>query len=418
MTHSKDTEPKRRKALIMLLLLLSLGSIGSQGSLKAQNAADHLKEQMVADGFENVAVVQHESDYYVTYENNLHVWNVDELRNALEVAAQAVPDNARLHILTLKNKNPLLATEVAAADWKAYRRGELSAKEMESRLILNNNTDETYDILKDAKQTHSNIGKVDLVIVPGVGLKNERFTRTYEFQLNLAPTLEFSLWKGNYFRGQLILPIINDGYGDLYGKVRPGFLTIEQNITLPQSTYLRLSAGHFNSYRRGIDGDLSHLFGNGDWEIGLNAGLTGYTLFDGFQYTSESLSDVSVLGHIRYFYQPLATELSLKGGQFYTGAKGVRAELVKHFREVTIGFFALLGDGDTNGGFNFSVPLNIPKKYKRDLVRVKAANYFDWEYTYKQVDVPLGYYETRPNENHSEHFFNSGFMKNQLLKQN
>jgi hypothetical protein len=407
-----DSLHQKGKAFLLSLLLFS------SASLSAQHATDQLREQMVADGFENVAVVQQASDYYLTYENNLHVWNVDELRNALEVAVKSVPDDARLHIVTLRNKTPLLATEVSAADWKAYQRGELSVKEMESRMIVSNNTDKNYRVIREAKQANSNVGKVDMVVFPGVGLKNERFDKTYEFMFNLTPTLEFSLWKGNYLRGQIIVPIINDGYGDLNGKVRPGFVTIEQNFSLPQSTYLRLTAGLFNSYRRGVDGDLSHLFGNGDWEVGINGGLTGYTLFDGFKYTTEKMSDFSVLGRVRYFYQPLATEVSLKGGKFYSGAKGVRGELVKHFREVSIGVFALLGDGDTNGGFNFSVPLNIPKKYKRNLVRVKAANYFDWEYTYKQVDVPLSSYETRPNENRSEHFFNSGFIKTQLLKQN
>ena len=245
-----DSLHQKGKAFLLSLLLFS------SASLSAQHATDQLREQMVADGFENVAVVQQASDYYLTYENNLHVWNVDELRNALEVAVKSVPDDARLHIVTLRNKTPLLATEVSAADWKAYQRGELSVKEMESRMIVSNNTDKNYRVIREAKQANSNVGKVDMVVFPGVGLKNERFDKTYEFMFNLTPTLEFSLWKGNYLRGQIIVPIINDGYGDLNGKVRPGFVTIEQNFSSPQSTYLRLTAGLFNSYRRGVDGDL------------------------------------------------------------------------------------------------------------------------------------------------------------------
>ncbi|MDD4637877.1 MAG: hypothetical protein PHV66_09770, partial [Bacteroidales bacterium] len=89
---------KKGKALTLSLLLLFIAP------LSAQNVTYQLREQMVADGFENVAVVQQASDYYLTYENNLHVWNVDELRNALEVAVKSVPDDARLHIVTLKNK--------------------------------------------------------------------------------------------------------------------------------------------------------------------------------------------------------------------------------------------------------------------------------------------------------------------------
>ncbi len=402
---------KKGKALTLGLLLISMGS------LYAQNGTDLLKERMVADGFENVAVVQRGSDYYVTYENNLYVWNVDELHNAIEVAAGAVPDNGRLHIVTLKNKNPLLSTEVTVADWKAYKRGELPAAEMNDRILITNNTDEVYKVIREERQSNSSVGKVDLVLVPGMSLSNTKLYKTYDFLMSISPTLEFSLWKGNYFRGQVIIPFYNDDFGPLRGKVRPGFMTIEQNITLPKATYMRLTAGNFNSYRRGLDADLSRLFLNGDLEIGLNMGLTRYTEWDGFKYTTQSMSDLSYLGHIRYFYRPLDAELSVTGGQFYSGAKGMRFELVRHFRNVTIGGYALLGAGKTNGGFNFSVPLNIPKKYKRNHVRIKAASYFDWEYTYLNNEVLLQYYETRPNQNHSEHFFNSGFMKTQLLKQ-
>jgi hypothetical protein len=59
------------------------------------------------------------------------------------------------------------------------------------------------------------------------------------------------------------------------------------------------------------------------------------------------------------FYWPkFNTQFTLKGERYLLGEKGVKFEMIRHFRYTSIGFYAMKAKGiDANGGFRFSVTL-------------------------------------------------------------
>ena len=73
------------------------------------------------------------------------------------------------------------------------------------------------------KKKNSSLFKVDITIYPELSLKNLVITQIYQVLFNLSPAIEVSLWKGMKLTAQMVIPIYNDGYPYLYGKVRPGF---------------------------------------------------------------------------------------------------------------------------------------------------------------------------------------------------
>ena len=55
----------------------------------------------------------------------------------------------------------------------------------------------------------------------------------------------------------------------------------------------------------------------------------------------------------------------MKLEQYLLGEKGVRVDIIRHFRYASIGFYAMKAQGaKSNGGFRFQIALP-PYKYKR-----------------------------------------------------
>lgn len=397
------------KKTIQILLLLVAGNA-------IAHAQEDIKQQMVRFGFENVRVVQEDNKSFISYESNLYVWNVRELLAAMDMIAQSCTADT-VTLITLRHENSVLTTTFCPADWQAYRQGNLTAKQMEQLLDMHRDGGKEVKRILRTKPENSTRNKFDLVIYPEFSFRNVRLNRIYDVMLNLSPAFEFSLWKGNTITAQVVFPLVNKDYGYFYSKIRPGFLTISQDFTFPKAWYMRLSAGNFNSFRMGVDADVSHFFGKERWEVGLNVGLTSASYFDGFKkWYVDAPQDLTLIGRIGYYFNPLEAEVVLRAGRFYSGDWGTRLDIFRHMRGIEVGIYGQVGESDYNAGFHFALPLNIPSKYKRKGFRVRAPRYYDLEYIYASGVNKLDYYETRPSENRSEHFFNPVYMKKELLK--
>ena len=72
--------------------------------------------------------------------------------------------------------------------------------------------------------------------------------------------------------------------------------------------------------------------------------------------------------------------------------------------------------GYPNAGFHVAIPFPPGKRLKHRRLRANVPRYFDWEYNGATEMIYNRYYERRPNENRSEHYFNPDYIKNELLK--
>ena len=208
--------------------------------------------------------------------------------------------------------------------------------------------------------------KVDVVIYPELSLKNLVITQIYQVLFNLAPAIEVSFWKGMRLTAQLEVPIYNDGYPDMYNKIHPGFIGVSQTVRLPYNIWGTLTVGHFSSERYGVDMKISHRFIR-DNRFGIEGrvGYTGAAYWDRFtcHFGTQKKMTWSVGG---YFYWPqYNVETTMKLEQYLLGEKGVRIDIIRHFRYASIGFYAMKAQGaKSNGGFRFQIALP-PYKYRR-----------------------------------------------------
>ena len=156
-----------------------------------------------------------------------------------------------------------------------------------------------------------NTGKFDFIVYPQFAFRNTTLEKLYEVQLNVAPAIEFSIWKGMNFTGQVIFPVINElGYEG--GFIRPGYVTLSQDFRLPKQWFGKASMGNFSDTRYGIDFTMKHPFRNENWNLDLNIGLTGSSHFIDSRWTRTNLNTVTWASSVSYYYPHL--NLRFKAG--------------------------------------------------------------------------------------------------------
>lgn len=389
----------------------------------SQTTAEIVEIKLINTGFENIRVNAEHEKYTISFENNIYRWNVRALSTALDTISKYVSEDASLSIVQLSLDIPQIVTEVDATEWLKFRKGDLEKQNLDSTLKVSYKTSGVWNQLKHNKPLNRNTVKFDFVFYPQLYLTNLFFNSIYEVQFNIAPALEFSLWKGSQFIAQVIFPIYSDPtvYGEEGNKIRPGFLVLSQNFRFDGPWFGNVSLGNFNNHRYGLDFTIGHPFKNPRWDIGFNAGLTGSSVFTSNGWEVGELNTLTFFVGAGYFLPRFNLRFDVKAGRFLQGDYGGRFDLTRMFGETTIGFYASYtvtepgGDGNPNAGFHFSIPFPPGKRFKHKTLRVNVPRYFDWEYN-GATDFIYGQdFESQPNENRSEDYFNPIYIKEELL---
>ena len=400
--------------------------------LFGQNSVVEIIHQLNQAGFENIRGLASDKTLTLTYENSIFRDKVSGLSAVVDLLLESGYDS--LKIVTLINDVPMIVTQIKTQDWKRYKSGELSSGEMSRQIRVSKQTDIVWKTIREEQPVNSNVNKIDLVIYPQFYIQNRITTQLYTIQFNMAPAMEISLWKGMLFTGQVIFPLLNGlevqdikenvdyrSRGFLYTTdeghyIQPGFVTISQDIRLQHQWIGNITVGKFNYHRYGMNGRVSHLFNGDRWSITGNAGLTGSSHFLQGQWVTGSLNTFTWQATAGYFYPGFNVQVDLSYGSYINNDKGFRVDCSRHFRNTTIGFYAMDTGGFANGGFKFTVPFPTARRNRKHSHRVVAPKQFDSDYNAKYAVYYGLDYETRPNENQTEHFDNPLYIKDQLLK--
>lgn len=282
----------------------------------------------------------------------------------------------------------------------------------------------SYDLGNDwrkltrGKKLNSSLFKVDVVVYPELSLKNLVITQIYQVLFNLSPAIEVSFWKGMKLTAQMVLPVYNDGYGKLADKVHPGFLTLQQKVRLPYNIWATVAVGTFNAGRYGADLKLFHPFKNERFSVEGRIGTSGTYYWDGFDFIYGTKQRLTWSLGGAFYWPRYNLQTSLKLEQYLLGEKGVRVDVIRHFRYASIGFFAMKADGaKSNGGFRFQVALP-PYRYKRRgyIPRVTPSKNMGIAYNAGNEQYYYRGYRNSPADNiMNNNSFNPYFIKSELL---
>ena len=218
---------------------------------------------------------------------------------------------------------------------------------------------------------------------------------------------------------QMVFPVYNDGYGNRLGKIHPGFLTLQQTVRLPYNIWGTLTVGAFNGDRYGGDLKLFHPFKNEHFSIEARLGVTGTYYWDGFSCTYGTKRRITWSIGGSFYWPEYNIQTTLKAEQYLLGEKGMRLDVIRHFRYTSIGFYAMKAKGaKSNGGFRFQVALP-PYKYKRRgyIPRITPSHNMGIAYNAGNERYYYMGYRTNPSENIMQNnSFNPYFIKSELLK--
>lgn len=404
---------KREKRLKLLFLALLVGNLNQALSQKIEK----IRQELQQSGLENLRLLQAEGKLTLCFENITYRWQVMGIVQSIDQLTDSLTEPVDLEVILLEKNIPRLLVKINSADWKNFRNGNLPAGEFSSKLKISAKTEDAWNRIKNLEAGNKSTGKFDLIVYPQFAFKNTLKKKLYEVQLNLAPAIEFSMWKGMNFTGQVIFPIINElGYEG--GFIRPGYVTLSQEFRLPRQWFVKGTAGNFSDTRYGIDFLLKHPLRNERWNIELNAGLTGSSHFFDYKWTNSSMNTLTWSVAASYYVPQFDLKLKAGAAQYIYKDRGLFASCTRFFGEKAFGFYALLGEHDSNGGFHLSFPLPFQKRSVRKLFRISVPKYYEMTYDGGTEFLNGQSYGTSPDQNRINNNNHPDYLINEIIKLN
>jgi len=380
---------------------------------------EKITADLVRSGFENVRCIIGDEKCYLSLENNIYRWDIMAIYKALDIIASDLDKSVEINLLVLENGVPQKLISVNMNDWKNFTLGYMDPVEFKERISVSHKTSGISGILKKVKALNRSVNKFDLVIYPQFYFENTLTYKFYNTQINLAPALEFSLWKGNRFTGQVIFPIHNNlGYeGD---HIRPGIVSISQEFRLSDNLNSTITAGNLPGNIYGIASETNLLLFSGRFSLGLTCGVIGSSYFLDGEWVHSPIDRFTSSLSASWFWSHFNMELKAGGARYVNEDYGLFAKCTRFFNETSVGLYAQIGEFGNNGGFYFSIPLPFKKRYNRRFFRITIPEQYGFSYnagTYNYYGQSIS---TVPNSIYKDRLFWNESIKNMItnLKNN
>lgn len=340
-------------------------------------------EALKKKGFENIYVNINSQRLLIIFENRIYRYYVDALKFVMNIVSN-YKDVEVIKVIVTENQLPIFSIVYNNKDYNDYLGKKINHDVFVRKVEISYNVkDDLNRNVNNIDFFNSSIGKVDVVLVLGIKAQFGDYDNPIRAQFNLIPEINTSLWKGMQLIVQTILPLYNEFYGE-GDYIRPGIISINQNIRLDKNFFISVSAGYFTENRYGIDLTLRKIFFEGQFAVGINTGYTGFlsSYNKKIFYSNLYLWTGNVSMDYRISEYDLNIGMTL--GKFLYGDKSIRLDVNRQFGEIEIGFFYVQSiSGEKNGGFNFSLPI-FPSEYcKPSFIRIRPVEYFRWEYKVK-----------------------------------
>jgi Exopolysaccharide biosynthesis protein YbjH len=367
-------------------------------------------------GYENLKVVSKQDTLFVCFENRKYRWDIKAIAEVLSLVMPKMEQNLVLSMIPLKRGLPILKFSIPVKQYWRFVRGEIPSGKFMGSLNVSYNIDLKNIYQASVSPSNPTFNKFDIVVHPQIRAQFGNYSDPIESQINIAPAINVSFWKGMDLTTQIIFPLQNDlkKEGDY---IRPGLLTINQLIRLPLNSFASVSAGYFTKNRYGANLETRKYFLNGKIALGLSCGYTGFVkVLDG-RWAYSEVDLLSWDANVAYRYARYDLTVKLGYASYLNEDKGWRFDFYRQFGEVNIGFYALKTEGVLNGGFNFIIPIP-PRKYNtKRIVRIRSASSFAWEYRAKGLTDNGRAYQTGNELDRLFMFYNPDYIKKQLIIQ-
>lgn len=363
-----------------LLVILFLFSFSESIATNKNDIISKLSE----NGFENIKVKVEDARILIAYENRVFRFEVDALKEVLKLVVPLIDDREELILIPLNRKIPIIKFFSSLKNCREFLANNIDAEQFINEADIRMDVDKDFKLLFDESEFNSSDFRFDLVLKPQMSFEFGPYSDPVLAQINLAPDIRTGFWKGMKFSYETIFPLWNE-FGSRGDSIRTGMVTLNQTFRLPNALFISTTAGIFSGNRYGFDFETKKYFGNGNFSLGGNFGVTSYIDFSGMTrilYSSEFMVTGSVSAEYRIEKYDLTLGASI--GHYLQKDNSLRVDINREFGEIEIGFFALRSfKGVSNGGFTLTVPLFPSQYWNPSFVRLKVAENYSWSYVVK-----------------------------------
>lgn len=369
---------------------------------------------LVDMGFENVGWTEDDGERVYVLQNSAYRLQGVGISKAVDVIQEmGLPEKKACRIIVLNNNVPQISLYYHPI------KGDTVIQAERRDWNVSYDLGGTWKEAQKIKTKNSSLFKIDVLVYPQLAFKNLVITQIYQVLFDLSPAIEVSFWKGMKFTAQVKIPVYNDGYGRFEDEVHPGYVTISQRFRLPYNIFGKVVVGCFSANQYGVDAEFFRPFKDERFSVMAQIGYTGMGYWSGFRYIydpSMALITWSVGGS--FYWPQFNTQFNLKAEQYLLKEKGLKFEVIRHFRYCSIGFYAMKAENaKANGGFRFQIALP-PYKYKRKgyIPRVNTSANMGIVYNAGNERYYYRQYKAEVSDNIMEqNSFNPYFIKSELL---
>ncbi len=381
-----------RASNIVLLVVSSL--LLAPGILCAQEDVESVGRRLVEAGFVNVRSYEDGNVRIFTIQNDRYRIQSQGIAEALRVISSCgIPDSLSCKVIATYYDIPqvTLTYGPSLGTWSTSYR-------------LN----DSWKKVRKAEKHNSSLGKIDFVVYPQFSFMNLVITQVYQSIFQISPAVEVSLWPGMKLTGMVQIPVWNDGYSTLDDFVHPSVITVSQRFRDPWNLKMfgKITVGIFSNNRNGVALEMFHPFINEKFSLECKLGYLGLGYWNKFLYHFDVPDEFYWSVTANYWWKAARTNISLSAEKFLYGDKGLRAEVVRHFRYCSIGLYGekgFLSDAQFNGGFRFSVALPPYRSNRcRSLPRVVLGS-MGLSYNANNEQYFYNQYKTEASDNIMEH---------------
>lgn len=413
-----------KKFTILLFLWFFSNHAIAQTLVAYDNMQNKVFSQMEAEGFQSISIKQEGELFFLAYENRVYRYEVAAIRHIIQLIAPTLKGKVtQLILITRKQQIPIVATKVKLVDYFAFVAGEIDLEIFTSRLQITQN-----DLLLPKNGwsiNNKNTGtfRLEIVIEPDIKLALGGKPDPIQHQFNLIPTANLYLWKGALLKLQGILPISNELAIPEETIIRPGILSLSQQIRLPNNLFVGVSVGYFTNYRYGTSIDVAQYFFNGNLALRGQIGYTGYASYPKrlgvdelekiWQYGELEYTDYKF--GVDYFVAKWNLKVGVEYGKVLYHKNIFQVSLNQRFKEIEFGLFGFKTDDGNNYGINLTIPI-FPKKYwKPKAVSIRPSSHLS--YTYFSTERYVNQYKTGINLALQNQSFNPALLQNLLASE-
>ena len=229
----------------------------------------------------------------------------------------------------------------------------------------------------------------DFSLLPTFTAQFGNFNQPIESKTTLLLQTHVVLAKGLQFQGSVVLPLQNSLDGQP-NEIRFGPSFLNYLTRIGSRHFVLASAGYFYTDQYGVNVQYRNWSPTRRFNWGAEVSQSGtYFFFQDGQYHGP-LDQLMALGYASYRLPRPDVTLQVIGGQFLFGDRGVRAEMIRQFTHVDVGFWGAYTRNGATVGFHLAVPL-FPAFLRKAPVlqgrgatapRLRMSEEFRWEYNY------------------------------------